>query len=159
MPRQKLFPRIRAVPSSEARVVPGTEPAQSPGSAVGTCWKPVPSRVGPAAPRAPPCDPSAGLLCDDRDLRFGLVLLTGQEAASNHFGSRQRINHPLQRSTAREGLLPVAEEGKASAARLTDRKGKQRPTRQPRLYNLSWDTARFFYLSDFLIGSQLPGGI
>lgn len=135
----------------------GHRALSEPGLVVGTCSKPVPSRAGRAAPRASLCDPSAVLLVDHRDFSFGLVLLKDQEAASNHSGSQQRINHPFQGNTA-PGKVCSRWWRKPEPARLTDRNGKQRPTRQPRLYNPSRDTARFFYLSDFLIVSQLPEG-
>lgn len=85
------------------------------------------------------------------------MLLKGQEAASSpawkSVGNKPSVaeKHSPGKSLRQVPRAP-------GPARLTDWCGKQSPKCQLRLYNLSQAAARFFYLPNFLIGSQFPEG-
>lgn len=90
------------------------------------------------------------------------MLLKGQEAKEasfqTHFGSQWGINHQLRRSWALwKVLLPAAKGAKAGRDPQKSRGGRDLNASRDFLTSAGV-VARFFYLSDFLIGSQLPEG-
>lgn len=86
------------------------------------------------------------------------MLLKGHEAASNPFwksvGNKSSIT---KETSSEEGLLLVAEEARAGRASPGSIRGKGL-NRSQDFRTSAGVVVRFFYLSDFLTGSQLPEG-